>query len=463
MAHNYLVSAQSATVVSASHTGYFNSKDELNTILIRGNNISVYTISSGDGFQKVNELPFYGRIIQSLLFRPPKCSTDHLFLLTQSFSFCIIATDPETNQIVTKASGALKEANASVKVSSNALVAIDPSQQNVIIHIYKGELVLIQLDAFGRLQGHHATAEKVPIHELEILSLCFVHLPNATADSNANSNANSNAISLDIDVDDVEVVDAPNASNGVNPSSPRAKASKAIKSGLNKLKPTKVIEKTKNLRKRSRSRSNTDSNDNDNDHEEERKTMDIPSGSTSSSSSSRKLSRGRLLVSVLYQVYSKGRHLKTYWLDKGLYELQPGPWEELRVEEGSNALLAVPPPFGGVMFVGQYSIAYRNGDNLQRVQIPDGDWCCFDCIRYHRKKVDLRADEEDDEEEDAQINGVSEEDEEMMVDGTRWLVGLWFLNKICFSFFFVVLILNIIFFPFFRFICNLHSIHIPSR
>eukprot|EP01084_Bolivina_argentea_P287632 493560_1 len=174
MAHNYLVTAQPATVVSNSHCGYFNSESELNTILIKGNHIEIYSCTSDDGFQKINELPFYGRIIQSLLFRPPKCTTDHLFLLTQSFSFCIIGCDPLTNQIITKATGQLKEENASIKTSSQSLISIDQSQTNIIIHIYKGEIILIQLDLYGKLKQHTA-AEKIIIHELEILSFTFLY------------------------------------------------------------------------------------------------------------------------------------------------------------------------------------------------------------------------------------------------------------------------------------------------
>eukprot|EP01084_Bolivina_argentea_P158087 275416_1 len=197
MAYNYLVTAQPATVVSNSHTGYFNSENELNTLLIRSNNIEVYTLNADDGFEKVNELPFYGRIIQSLMFRPPRCTTDHLFLLTQSFAFCIVATDPSTNQIITKASGQLKEENASIKSSSQSLISIDSAQQNILVHIYKGEVLLIELDEFGQLK-QRACAEKIIIHELEILSLTFLH---STHDHSSSNDTTSNAMQVD-DTDD---------------------------------------------------------------------------------------------------------------------------------------------------------------------------------------------------------------------------------------------------------------------
>ena len=459
MAHNYLVTAQPATVVSASHVGYFNSEDELNTILIKGNNIEIYNISSDDGFQKINELPFYGRIIKSLVFRPPKCKTDHLFLLTQSFSFCIISTDPSTNQIITKASGQLKEDNSSIKTSSQSLVTIDQTQQNVLIHIYKGELLLIQLDEYGKLK-QHSGAEKIIIHELEILSLTFLYkkdyssiteskeeqLPINNSSSSIISQSNdSNNNSMNIDNDN-NTNDSNATSNDLSQSlispstasSTKAKATKVIKSakakasqGLSKLKAGKVGEKIANLRKRSRSRDNL-AETKDNNDEEEKKSSD--KGSVT-------LNKNKLLLCILYQDYRKGRHIKTYQLNQSLYELEDGPWVTLMVEEGCNKLIAIPPPIYGVLFIGQYSIAYRNNDNCQRVQVPDGDLCCFDLISQKRPKVNIHQDEDDEEEDNDNTMENDENDDTqdvvianndnnvnkpVIVDGTRWLIGmLW--------------------------------------
>eukprot|EP01083_Nonionella_stella_P107637 311964_1 len=365
MAYNYLVTAQPATVVSNSHTGYFNSENELNTLLIRSNNIEVYTLNADDGFEKVNELPFYGRIIQSLMFRPPRCTTDHLFLLTQSFAFCIVATDPSTNQIITKASGQLKEENASIKSSSQSLISIDSAQQNILVHIYKGEVLLIELDEFGQLK-QRACAEKIIIHELEILSLTFLH---STHDHSSSNDTTSNAMQVD-DTDDNHNTNNTNNKNNdlsapliTTTTSTKSKASQVLKSKLNRLKSTKM--KMKSLRKRSRSssESKTDMNEDTNEEKEALNT-----------------SKCKLLLCVLYQDYRKGRHIKTYYLNTALHELQDGPWDTLMVEEGCNKLIAVPPPLRGVLFIGQYSIAYRNGDNCQRVQVPDGDLCCHDAM-----------------------------------------------------------------------------------
>ena len=323
-------------------------------------------------------------MIRILLTFSPKCSTDHLFLLTQSFAFCVIAHDPKTNQIITKASGQLKEENASITTSSSqSLISIDPKQQNILIHIHKGELLLIRLDEFGK-ERQHCEAQKIPIHELEILSLAFLHTKSA-----ATNNEHTNSQNIDIAMDNLN--EATNTNNNAmnidsnEQQSAKSKASKAIKSGFNKLKSTKINGKLKNLRHRKRSNSN--------EIMQEEKAWNE--------------TKNRALVCILYQDYRKGRHLKTYYLNFDVFELQKGPWDTLMVEEGCNKLIALKPPLYGVLFIGQYSIAYRNGDNCQRVQVTDGDLCCFDEILLKNR---------------TSSNNLNEQH---IVDGARWLIGMF--------------------------------------
>ena len=46
-----------------------------------GNLVEVHSVGE-DGLEPIKTIPFYGKIIKSMLFRPLKEKTDHLFVLT---------------------------------------------------------------------------------------------------------------------------------------------------------------------------------------------------------------------------------------------------------------------------------------------------------------------------------------------------------------------------------------------
>lgn len=74
---------------------------------------------------------------------------------------------------------------------------------------------------------------------------------------------------------------------------------------------------------------------------------------------------------VLYQDTREARHVRTYTVQLGdAQELATGPWAQSNVEAGASMLIPVPAPFGGVLVVGQQTIAYINGADFRTMSIP---------------------------------------------------------------------------------------------
>lgn len=61
---------------------------------------------------------------------------------------------------------------------------------------------------------------------------------------------------------------------------------------------------------------------------------------------------------------SNTRHIKTYELSMREKDFVKGPWKQDNIESEANILIAVPPPFAGVLIIGQESITYHNGENF---------------------------------------------------------------------------------------------------
>ena len=57
------------------------------------------------------------------------------------------------------------------------------------------------------------------------------------------------------------------------------------------------------------------------------------------------------------------KHLKTYRVDMESSELVPGSLQRSNLDAGSNVLLAVPAPTGGLIVLGERSISYVSERN----------------------------------------------------------------------------------------------------
>ena len=87
MANNYVVNVFKPTAVSIALTGNFTASNELNLILIKGNNLVVHLVTA-EGLKKVVDVDINGRISIAKLIRPQVstlfisiCSTPLHFLV----------------------------------------------------------------------------------------------------------------------------------------------------------------------------------------------------------------------------------------------------------------------------------------------------------------------------------------------------------------------------------------------
>ena len=69
MSCNYAVTAYKPTAVTAVLTGNFTSKDDLNLIIIKGNNLVVHSVAP-EGLKQVADVNICGRIAIARLMRP---------------------------------------------------------------------------------------------------------------------------------------------------------------------------------------------------------------------------------------------------------------------------------------------------------------------------------------------------------------------------------------------------------
>ncbi|KAK1277911.1 DNA damage-binding protein 1 [Acorus gramineus] len=78
-------------------------------------------------------------------------------------------------------------------------------------------------------------------------------------------------------------------------------------------------------------------------------------------------------IVVLYQDNNDARHVKTYEVSLKEKDLIEGPWSQKNIANGSNLLIPVPMPLGGVIITGEETIVYRSATSFKAIPTtPDG-------------------------------------------------------------------------------------------
>ena len=104
MSYTYVVTSQKATSVQHAKKCHFTSPYADNLVVAKGSRIEVKTLTP-EGLVPVMEFSIYGRIVSLDFYRPHGTSTDVLFVVTEKKQFTVLVYDPETQNIVTKATG----------------------------------------------------------------------------------------------------------------------------------------------------------------------------------------------------------------------------------------------------------------------------------------------------------------------------------------------------------------------
>jgi len=66
------------------------------------------------------------------------------------------------------------------------------------------------------------------------------------------------------------------------------------------------------------------------------------------------------VVVILYQDSNGARHVKSHYIDLANKELKDGPFQQGNIDSGSNMMIPLPTPHGGVVLLGERSIVYHD-------------------------------------------------------------------------------------------------------
>eukprot|EP00003_Mantamonas_plastica_P022436 TRINITY_DN380_c1_g1_i2.p1 TRINITY_DN380_c1_g1~~TRINITY_DN380_c1_g1_i2.p1 ORF type:complete len:1241 (+),score=459.79 TRINITY_DN380_c1_g1_i2:225-3725(+) len=165
---NYVVTAQKPTAVTHSVTGNFTAPNETNLIVCKTSRIELYVLTP-EGVQPLLDVPIYGRVAVMKLFRPKNETQDLLFICLERLKFAVLAFDPESGEIVTRAGGDLAD-KVGRRADIGALGAIDPQNRLIGMHLYDGMLKVVPMDDTGALQE----AFNLRLEETDVVDIAFL-------------------------------------------------------------------------------------------------------------------------------------------------------------------------------------------------------------------------------------------------------------------------------------------------
>ncbi|KAJ0844874.1 putative transcription factor WD40-like family [Helianthus annuus] len=74
-------------------------------------------------------------------------------------------------------------------------------------------------------------------------------------------------------------------------------------------------------------------------------------------------------IVVLYQDNKDARHVKTYEVSLKDKDFVEGPWSQNNLDNGADLLIPVPPPFCGVLIIGEETIVYCSASTFKAIPI----------------------------------------------------------------------------------------------
>lgn len=138
MSYSYVVTSQRPTAVSFSIVCNFTGEEDKNLIIAKGNFLVIYAVRP-EGLEVVVETPLFGRIKSLDYYRPHGSKTDVLFVLTERKSFCVLGYDGDTQKIITRAVGNVRDrAGRDVEIGQRGIV--DPDYRMIGMMLYEGQL-----------------------------------------------------------------------------------------------------------------------------------------------------------------------------------------------------------------------------------------------------------------------------------------------------------------------------------
>lgn len=171
MAHNYIVTAQKPTAVTACVTGNFTSTTDLNLIVAKSSRLEIYLVTP-EGLRPIKEIGINGKIAVMKLFRPAEAQKDLIFILTHRYNAMILACDVQGDdiEIITKAHGNVAD-RVGKPAETGILAVIDPKARVIGMRLYEGLFKIIPLDR----DTHELKATSLRMEEMHVQDVEFLY------------------------------------------------------------------------------------------------------------------------------------------------------------------------------------------------------------------------------------------------------------------------------------------------
>jgi DNA damage-binding protein 1 len=168
MSSLYCASSRLPSAVTHSLRASVTSAGEVNLIIAKHTYLDVLLVEESS-LSLMFRQPLYGRVKLLEAFRPHGSDQDYLFILTEKLSWCVLAFNPTTRKMVTKARGNARSGARLLKEAP--LGGVDPETRCIGMHAYQGTMKVVPIKASGDL----GQAFDARVEELSYLDIVFLH------------------------------------------------------------------------------------------------------------------------------------------------------------------------------------------------------------------------------------------------------------------------------------------------
>lgn len=169
MAFHYVARSQKPTAVTSAVTAAFTGPDDLNLIVAKTTRLEVLRVTP-DGLEAVLDVDLYAEITTVDVYHPHAGGSDWLLLSTARAQFSVLAFDPASGTLQTKAQGNLRD-NVGKPASNGGKAAIAPSRDLVGLYYSENLFKVIPIAMPDRFRE----AFNVRLDEGRVVDFCFLH------------------------------------------------------------------------------------------------------------------------------------------------------------------------------------------------------------------------------------------------------------------------------------------------
>lgn len=169
MAFHYVARSQKPTAVTSAVTAAFTGPDDLNLIVAKTTALEILRVTP-DGLEAVLDVDLNAEITTVDVYHPHAGGSDWLLLATARAQFSVLAFDPATGTLQTKAQGNLRD-NVGKPASNGGKAAVAPSRDLVGLYYSENLFKVIPIGMPDRFRE----AFNVRLDEGRVVDFCFLH------------------------------------------------------------------------------------------------------------------------------------------------------------------------------------------------------------------------------------------------------------------------------------------------